>query len=1176
MAISVADKNFLVSLYVGYFNRAPDPAGLQYWIEQVEAGRDTNTIAADFAASTEAKALYPFLTTPDVSSSTAFITSVYQNLFNRAPDAAGLAFWEGQLSAGTVSVADMIDAIIKGATTAPDSTVMNNKTDVGLDFATDASNSVGFTYNAEAASAATAAISGVTDDAATVAAAKTATDAFIASGGGTETPTFTLTTGVDTPAGTAGNDTFKGVVGNGATLSAADVIDGSGGEDTLEVVDATGGTALTGPLLNVSNVENLSIRSAGVADADTSGIAFSKVDITQATSVDSTANAASNVSVSGATGAIEVDGGKDISITDATKDTDITVGDTTVGTGAVTINATSAGKSSIAVDGGTDVTVNVSGLTGNANTTTDTIQVGQGGVATDLPSGAIAVTSTNVGVAAGDAFMNDTSVAGGTTVAITSTADTSKAATDTKGATLTQGDVSVTGGAATTEVTITQAANVAKNAAVVAVAAKAATQNITFTNADANDTITVTFDAGDTIVFTASKALTATEVATAFANLAKAATEGSAPVSNGVYTSSGAMDQGWTSGAVSDVNAANTSATVTFSNAAASPTALLAANGGTGTATAAAKVDGAAAKLAETGRLGVVSGKVTIDGTIAGDDVLKTVTIDAYESGSTVKSDALETLTLKNANQDLTVTTASTGAITLNLDNIAGKGADVDLDGGGATVTGLTINATGTKSVATVTADAATTVNVNAAVDTDLNGSSFDKATKMVVTGAGNVTLDGDAGASVLAEVDASGATGAVDASNVALTTAGVYTGGSGADTFTVTAAATKASTGGAGDDVITVSTLGAGGSVDAGAGTDTLAMTAANAQAASGAAGFKATNFEKLSITDAGGGTVDLANLVFSDVTVNGGTNIFNNAAAGMTLNIAAASTKQTVNIKDAATNKTDVLNIASDSDGDVNLGNVTAANVETININAVDKVVDTAGATDAFGAAIGDGKDDTNSAQDLVVDAANVTTVNVSGSADLNLSVTGSTGVTAVNASSATGAVSYTADDGTTTVTGGSGNDDLTANGDSDVLIGGAGNDKLTAATLTTLTGGEGNDTFVLVGDVDGSKYSTITDLSSGDTIDTEATAFNSSKVALAANATFAQYLDAAILATEAQDNAASWFQFGGNTFLVNEGTDASTTYDDADDAVIGITGLVDLSTAVFNATNGTLDIV
>mmetsp|Transcript_22252 Transcript_22252/g.34262 ORF Transcript_22252/g.34262 Transcript_22252/m.34262 type:complete len:117 (-) Transcript_22252:11-361(-) len=84
--------------------------------------QQTSTIAADFAASPEAKSLYPFLTTPDVSSPTSFITAVYANLFNRAPDAAGQAFWEAQLSSGAVSPADAIDAIIKGATTAPDST----------------------------------------------------------------------------------------------------------------------------------------------------------------------------------------------------------------------------------------------------------------------------------------------------------------------------------------------------------------------------------------------------------------------------------------------------------------------------------------------------------------------------------------------------------------------------------------------------------------------------------------------------------------------------------------------------------------------------------------------------------------------------------------------------------------------------------------------------------------------------------------------------------------------------------------------------------------------------------------------------------------------------------------------------------------------------------------------
>ncbi|WP_166485485.1 DUF4214 domain-containing protein [Ruegeria sp. TM1040] len=1125
--------------------------------------------------------MYPFLTTPDVSSPTSFITSVYANLFNRAPDADGLAFWEGQLSSGAVSAADAIDAIIKGATTAPDSTILTNKNAVGLDFATDAGNTPGFTFdlNGASGSAAKNALAGVTDDAATVTAAQAATDAYLSGVAGAG-DTLSLTTGVDNITGTVNQDTIKAVVGAGATLSAADVVDGGAGTDTLELVDATGGQSLAAALLNVSNVEELSIRSVGQAKADTSGTAFTSVNITQATSVDADVNAATNVGVSGVTGAIAVDGGKDITITDANDGANITVGGATAVTGAVTVTDTKVGNAAIEVNGGTTVTVNATGSSAN------NIKVG-GATTTDQPSGAVSITSAHAATAGKDVTSSAITTVGGSSVTITSTADTSKAAADTKGATLTQGDVSVTGGASTTEVTVNQAANVSKNAAVVAVAAKASTQKLTFTNAAANDVITLTFDTGDTLVFTASKALTATEVATAFANLAKNATEGSAPVVNGVYTNGGTIDQGWTSGAVTDVNADDTSASVTFSNEAAGPTALVVANGGTGTATAATLAAGTAATAAETGRLGVIAGKVTIDGNITGDDVLKTVTIDAYEDGSTVKSDALETLTLKNADEDIVVTTASTGAITLNLDAVAGNDAKVSLDGNAATVTGLTINATGTKSDAEVTADAATTVTVNAAVDMDLTGSSFDKATKMVVTGAGKVTLDGDDVASVLAEVDASGATGDVDASGVALTAAGVYTGGSGADTFTVTAAATKASTGGDGDDVITVSTLGTGGSVDAGAGTDTLVMAADDAETASATAGFKATNFEKLSIgavADATAGadteTVNLANLAFTEVTsagaVDGDEDILalTNAASGLTLNITGEGLF-TVGVKDAATNKTDVLNIASNSDGNLALGTVTAANVETININAVDKVVDTTGATDAFGAAIGDGKDDNNSVQTLTVDAGAATTVNVSGSADLDLTVNTATALTAVNASTATGAVTYTANDGTTTVTGGSGNDNLTAAGDSDVLLGGAGNDKLTAATLTTLTGGEGNDTFVMSGAVDATKYSTITDLSSGDTIDTDATAFNSSKVVLAANATFAQYLDAAIVATAAQDDAASWFQFGGNTFIVNEGTDASVTYNAAEDGIIGITGLVDLSAATFNATNGTFDI-
>ena len=56
---TTAQVDAIVALYAGYFNRAPDPAGLQFWIDQIDGGREFNTIAADFAASPEATAVQP-------------------------------------------------------------------------------------------------------------------------------------------------------------------------------------------------------------------------------------------------------------------------------------------------------------------------------------------------------------------------------------------------------------------------------------------------------------------------------------------------------------------------------------------------------------------------------------------------------------------------------------------------------------------------------------------------------------------------------------------------------------------------------------------------------------------------------------------------------------------------------------------------------------------------------------------------------------------------------------------------------------------------------------------------------------------------------------------------------------------------------------------------------------
>lgn len=327
--------NALTALYVGYFDRAPDPAGLQFWIEQIDNGREFNTIAADFAASPEAVALYPYLTTPAVSSPAAFITSIYANLFGRAPDAAGLEFWTGVLNDGSVSVADMIEAIIMGArddATAGtfDKTVLDNKVEVGLDFASDAANTSGFEFDAAAKSAAVAAVNGVTEDEATVVAAKAGTDAFL-TGAANQGNTFTLTTGIDTLVGTAGNDTFNATeTATSAVLGGLDNVDGGEGKDTLNIADTS--TAATAQFslpagFTLESVENLSVVTNGGIDMDVSGIAGLEAVKTAAAgtaNTEVTAAGTTNVTTTVAgTATTTVIGGKVVSATAGTGAVDI-------------------------------------------------------------------------------------------------------------------------------------------------------------------------------------------------------------------------------------------------------------------------------------------------------------------------------------------------------------------------------------------------------------------------------------------------------------------------------------------------------------------------------------------------------------------------------------------------------------------------------------------------------------------------------------------------------------------------------------------------------------------------------------------------------------------------------------------------------------------------------------
>ena len=127
-------KALITELYIGYFDRAPDPEGLTFWIGVLEGGLSIEAIAQDFAGQPEAQATYDFLDTsgPDLPASSAevetFINAIYDNLFDRAPDAAGLAFWSGVLQDG-FPAGEFILAIIGGASAA-DRAVLDNKVEV--------------------------------------------------------------------------------------------------------------------------------------------------------------------------------------------------------------------------------------------------------------------------------------------------------------------------------------------------------------------------------------------------------------------------------------------------------------------------------------------------------------------------------------------------------------------------------------------------------------------------------------------------------------------------------------------------------------------------------------------------------------------------------------------------------------------------------------------------------------------------------------------------------------------------------------------------------------------------------------------------------------------------------------------------------------------------------------
>jgi hypothetical protein len=124
-------KDKVTKVYVATFGRAPDSLGLNYWFS--DSGLRIEGIAESFFEQPETKALYP-----SDSSTSQFVSLVYNNLFNRDPDTAGLKYWVGELDSGNIKKSLFLLAVINGAKNSEkgnDETLLSNKTEVGLYFA---------------------------------------------------------------------------------------------------------------------------------------------------------------------------------------------------------------------------------------------------------------------------------------------------------------------------------------------------------------------------------------------------------------------------------------------------------------------------------------------------------------------------------------------------------------------------------------------------------------------------------------------------------------------------------------------------------------------------------------------------------------------------------------------------------------------------------------------------------------------------------------------------------------------------------------------------------------------------------------------------------------------------------------------------------------------------------
>jgi len=388
-------------IYIGLLGRAADKTGLDYWTNEIE----TNVLTLEQLRANIVNEQPEYAAGLGTQTRAQVVASLYENLFNRAPEAEGLEYWVNG-GGSTVNIDQLVLALIDGAAAA-DTLVLDNKTDAAEYYTTQAGDS----YTSDAAKAA---VNDVDSTQASVDDSKAATDGNSQTSG----QTFTLTTGIDTLQGTSGSDTFVASFDGAATSTSnlGDSIDGGAGTDTVKVYSNAAATVVP----NLTNVENLWINDTVHESRNVSGISgLTSVELDSGTSIaagpltltvaagqsvtldsiidgdatDDTADTNGEVDIASAAGVtslnLTVDGVGAQTGATALNDLDLDIS----GTGVATANVTATGTNNISLanTGAALTTLNVDGAgslavwgTTAATLTTVNAASNTGGVTLDL------------------------------------------------------------------------------------------------------------------------------------------------------------------------------------------------------------------------------------------------------------------------------------------------------------------------------------------------------------------------------------------------------------------------------------------------------------------------------------------------------------------------------------------------------------------------------------------------------------------------------------------------------------------------------------------------------------------------------------------------------------------------------------------------------------------------